>query len=84
MPSVCQVNIYIYKYFFCDISYNFFLIIFIFIFFLAISIGGISNLFQYVRNERFLIIPNNSILNGSDSLNNNINLEEREQTKSLN
>ncbi|PKC07885.1 hypothetical protein RhiirA5_358624, partial [Rhizophagus irregularis] len=49
----------------------------------AISIGGISNLFQYVRNERFLIIPNNSILNGSDSLNNNINLEEREQTKSL-
>ncbi|CAB4446242.1 unnamed protein product [Rhizophagus irregularis] len=50
----------------------------------AISIGGISNLFQYVRNERFLIIPNNSILNGSDSLNNNINLEEREQTKSLN
>ncbi|PKK68160.1 hypothetical protein RhiirC2_750715, partial [Rhizophagus irregularis] len=49
----------------------------------AISIGGISNLFQYVLNERFLIIPNNSILNGSDSLNNNINLEEREQTKSL-
>lgn len=59
-------------------------IIILFFCFIAISIGGISNLFQYVRNERFLIIPNNSILNGSNSLNNNINLEEREQTKSLN
>ncbi|GBC06773.1 hypothetical protein RclHR1_07030003 [Rhizophagus clarus] len=47
----------------------------------AISIGGISNLIQYIRNEKFIILPNNNnfIANGSTSSNNNdFNLEERE------
>ncbi|GBC42987.2 hypothetical protein GLOIN_2v1507690 [Rhizophagus irregularis DAOM 181602=DAOM 197198] len=43
----------------------------------AISIGGISNLIQYIRNEKFLLVHRNN-----NDLNDNINLEEREQTKS--
>ncbi|PKY49963.1 hypothetical protein RhiirA4_466172 [Rhizophagus irregularis] len=43
----------------------------------AISIGGISNLIQYIRNEKFLLVHRNN-----NDLSDNINLEEREQTKS--
>ncbi|GBB92300.1 hypothetical protein RclHR1_00020003 [Rhizophagus clarus] len=43
----------------------------------AISIGGISNLYQYIRNEKFLLVHRDN-----DS-SNNINLEERERTKSV-